>query len=109
MPPGSVVVMSPESAYVKTSIFSSWIKDHFLPRKGPGPAVLILDGHASHCNDVELLDFLVENEIHVVCLPSHTTHWLQPLDRSFFKPLKTYWNSACNQWIRNHPGRRITR
>lgn len=47
MPPGSVVVMSPESAYVKTRIFSSWIKDHFLPRKGPGPAVLILDGRGT--------------------------------------------------------------
>ncbi|XP_018562484.1 uncharacterized protein LOC108904417 [Anoplophora glabripennis] len=109
MPPGSTVVISPDSAYVKSSIFASWIKRHFLPRKGPGPVVLVLDGHASHCSDVDMLDFLAENDIHVLCLPSHTKHWLQPLDRSFFKPLKTYWNSACGQWIRNHPGRRITR
>lgn len=109
MPPGSVIEMSPESAYVKTSIFLSWIKNHFLPRKGTSPVLLIVDGHASHCSDVKVLDFLAENEIILLCLPSHTTHWLQPLDRTFFKPLKTYWNEACATWLRNHPGRKITR
>jgi hypothetical protein len=46
--------MSPASAHDKSEIFLSWIKDHFIPRKEPGPALLILDGHASHCSDVDI-------------------------------------------------------
>src|SRR5215470_18059766 len=38
-----------------------------------------------------------------------TTHFLQPLDRSFFKLLKSTFNQACGTWIRNHPGRGITK
>lgn len=71
--------------------------------------MLILDGHSSHCSDVELLDLAASNDVIMLCLPSHTTHWLQPLDRSFFKPLKTYWSQACNNWIHNHPGRKLNR
>ena len=37
----------------------------------------------------------------------HTQHKLQPLDRAVFKPLKSYFNNACQKWMRNHPGRRI--
>lgn len=37
----------------------------------------------------------------------YTTHFTQPLDRAFFKPLKTAFNQACGTWIRNHPGRGI--
>ena len=31
-----------------------------------------------------------ENHVTLLCLPSHTTHKLQPLDRTFRGPLKTY-------------------
>ena len=44
----------------------------------------------------------------MVSLSPHTSHKLQPLDRSFFKPLKSAFNAACSTWLRNHPGRRIT-
>lgn len=33
MPPGSSVYMSEKSAYVNTSIFFNWIKNHFVPKK----------------------------------------------------------------------------
>lgn len=38
-----------------------------------------------------------------------TTHDLQPLDRAFFKSLKSYFYEQCRNWLNNHPGRRITR
>lgn len=40
-------------------------------------------------------------------LPSHTTHCLQPHDRSFFKPLKNYWSQTCQNWVHNNPGRKL--
>ena len=44
----------------------------------------------------------------MLSLPSHTTHRLQPLDRSFFKALNSKYNIACDKWMRSHPGRCIT-
>jgi hypothetical protein len=68
MPPGSVVKMSPKSAYVNTEIFFDWLKNHFFLENSP-----------------EMLEFADEDEIIMLCLPAHTTHYHQPLDRSTFK------------------------
>jgi len=29
-----------------------------------------------------------EKQLSIVCVPPHTTHWTQPLDRCYFRPLK---------------------
>jgi len=49
--------------------------------------LLLLDGHSSHYN-LEAIKLAAENEIIHFCLLSHTTHVAQPLDVSFFGPLK---------------------
>ncbi|KAJ8939879.1 hypothetical protein NQ318_023219 [Aromia moschata] len=109
MPPGSLVYMSQKSAYVNSEIFFQWLRDQFVPRKPIGVVLLLLDGHASHCSNVEMLEYCVEHDIILLCLPSHTTQFLQPLDRSFFKSLKLNDYSACNLYIKNNPGRKLTR
>lgn len=109
LPPGSVLFMSQKSAYINASIFLQWLREHFVPRKPIGKVLVILDGHASHVNSVEMLEFAESNDIIILCLPSHTTHYLQPLDRSFFKSLKSHFYESCRLWLRNHSGRRITR
>lgn len=100
MPPGSKVVMCPKSAYMNSGLFYDWVKFHFLPRKPPGKVVIILDGHTSHLNDTDTLEFALSNNIELLCLPSHCTHYLQPLDRAFFRSLKLYFNQATNQWMK---------
>lgn len=81
----------------------------FLPRKPQGKCVLILDGHSSHCSNVEMLEFAEENEIILICLLSHTTHFLQPLDRTFFKSLKCFYYDECNKFITTNPSRKLSR
>jgi hypothetical protein len=90
------------------NIFMTWLKEHFLPRKPSGKVLLILDGHASHCNRFEMLDFARINDIVLLCLP-HTAKYLQPLYRTFFKPLKEYYNRECNSWFVANKVRKITR
>lgn len=51
---------------------------------------------------VSVLEYARANDIILLCFPSHTTHFLQPLDRSFFRPLKHYFRDACNNWMLNH-------
>ncbi|XP_057653938.1 uncharacterized protein LOC130892510 [Diorhabda carinulata] len=109
MPPGSVVYMNEKSAYINTDLMFTWLKEHFVPRKPDGKILLLLDGHASHCNSVEMLEYADEHNVILFCLPGHTTQFLQPLDRCFFKSLKAFWNKACNTFVKANPGRKISR
>ena len=54
------------------------------------PLLLLLDGHSSHFKP-ETIRFAQEHEIVLFCLPPHTTYECQPLDCSFFGPLKVHW------------------
>ncbi|CAG2241848.1 unnamed protein product [Mytilus edulis] len=75
-----------------------WFTSLFLPSIGPArPQVLIFDGHNSH-NHVELLGIARQNNVEFVELPAHTSHWLQPLDRTYFGPLKTNWRQTLNSF-----------
>lgn len=109
MPPGAVIQMRKESAYIDEHLFMDWLEHHFIPRKIAGKCLLILDGHGSHTNCPEMLQMAADNDIHLLCLPSHTTHYLQPLDRSFFKPLKSYFRDACYEWGNANPNKKLER
>ena len=84
-----------QAAWTKQGITCLWFKKSFLPNIGnERPQVLILDGHDSH-NFVELLEVALANQIEIVELPAHTSNWLQPCDRTVFKPFKDVYNEAC--------------
>jgi hypothetical protein len=57
-----------------------WIECDFDPptcKVANGHArLLVVDGHASHFTQ-SFLEYAKENDIHVLCLPPHTTHALQ--------------------------------
>ena len=44
----------------------------------------------------------------MLTIPAHTSHYLQPLDRTFYGPFKTAFGVAMNGWMRSHPGRIVT-
>jgi hypothetical protein len=60
-----------------------------------GHHLLILDGHNSHCT-YGFCKFAADHNIIVICLPSHTTHALQPCDVACFGPLASAWKSGVN-------------
>lgn len=109
LPHGSDVYMNPKSSFINAELFLKWFEEHFLPRKPPGKTILILDGHASHYNAFDMLSLADKNGVIILCLPSHTTQALQPLDRSFFGPLKIYYNNEAKVWMQHHKDRNITR
>src|SRR5271155_4817223 len=73
---------------------SSWLKSDFDPatrNKAAGQyRLLILDGHNSHCT-FKFCKYGADNKIIIICLPSHTTHALQPCDIGAFGPLAQSW------------------
>ena len=71
------------------------------------PVLLILDGHSSHIS-IEAVEFARSNGVHMLCIPAHTTHILQPLDVGVFKSFKAAYNKACKKLLSEHPHRVIT-
>ena len=53
------------------------------------PVILIQDGHTSHVS-IQLIELARANNVHILCLPAHTTHLLQPLDVGVFKSFKAF-------------------
>lgn len=69
--------------------------------------LLVLDGHTTHTKNIEAISLACDYDIIMLSFPAHTTHRLQPLDRSFFKSLKTNYNEASSSWLRTNPGNKI--
>ena len=102
-PPGTNWSWS-ETGWTKQGLAKLWFTDTFMANIGPErPQLLVLDGHDSH-NFLELIDLAVENNIHIVEMPAHTSNWLQPCDRSLFKPLKDYYRSSAQELMSQFPG-----
>lgn len=65
------------------------------------PVILYLDGHSSYFS-LPLCKFCQEKNIFLLALFPNSTHLTQPLDRTFFKPLKKAWSQTVDNYkLRN--------
>ena len=104
--PNTVFCVS-ESGWITKDLFFEWFK-MFTQRIPPArPVLLVLDGHGSHIT-IEVIEYARSNNIHMLCLPSHTSHILQPLDVGVFKSFKSFFSKACRQYMAKNVGRVIT-
>ena len=78
--------------------FYFWISNVFVPSLPPKDErqfiMLLVDGHSSH-KDFRTSKLCRLENIVLFSLPPHTSHVLQPLDRGFFGPFKSYFRSEC--------------
>ena len=100
--PGATMSMQPR-AWMTSYLFSAWIS-HFIEsvqRMGGISTdqrhLLILDGHASHIT-FDVVQEAREAGLDLLTLPSHTSHAMQPLDVSVFKPFKTFFKEYRDFW-----------
>jgi hypothetical protein len=82
-------------AWMTSYLFSAWIS-HFIASvcriddiSLGARHLLVLDGHNSHIT-LNILHEVRSAGLDLVTLPSHTSHALQPLGVSIFKPFKQY-------------------
>lgn len=95
------------SGWITGEIGIEWIKqfDKLTRQKANGRArLLLVDGHCSHYT-VEFLRHARENNIHILCYPSHTTHVYQGLDVALFAPLKLFYQDELRTFEREGGGR----
>ena len=94
------------SGWMTGEVFKDYL-NHFIEFVKPStatPVLLILDGHASHTKNLDVIDLASSNGVIMLSLPPHTTHRLQPLDVGFYKPLQTYYDRYIERWLKSHPG-----
>ena len=100
--------MSP-NGWIDQELFTEWLQKLFIPNiPSTRPVLLLLDGHSSHFNP-EAIRIAAEANIIIFCLPPHTTHVAQPLDVSFFGPLKKHWSKVYHSYMTSNPGKVVTK
>ncbi|XP_018304461.1 uncharacterized protein, partial [Mycetomoellerius zeteki] len=73
---------------------------HCITPTKENPVLLVLDNHSSHIS-LSTYSFCTNNYIHMLSLPPHTSHRMQPLDVSFFGPLKRAYYREANLFIKS--------
>jgi hypothetical protein len=99
----TVRIATTNNGWTSEDTCRQWFVRNFIPQaqahSDPSkPIVLLFDGHGSHLT-LEMIEIAMENNIHLFCLPPHTTHRLQPCDVGAFGPLKRAWQKRCDDII----------
>lgn len=63
---------------------------------------MTLDGAKCHI-DITIARESEKLDVILFCLPSNTTHELQPLDKSVYKPLESYWDASLMKYWNSLP------
>ena len=97
-PNGTMFACTKRGWFEKTQ-FEDWFENQFLKfaNQTPGRKLLIGDQLASHlsCNVVKLAR---QHQVFITALPANSTHFLQPLDVSFFSSMKKEWRKILGNW-----------
>ena len=106
--PGSRYAIS-DNGWTDQDLFHFWMTEHFLDHAvATHPLLLLLDGHSSHFKPATIR-FTQRHGIIVFYLSPHTTHECQPLDCSFFGPLKVHWHDAIHSFHQKYPAAVISK
>ena len=106
--PGTAYGLS-KNGWIDSELFQEWFTNHFLLHIPPQRSILLLlDGHSSHYQP-QLIRTAAANQIILFCLPPHTIHLCQPLDRSCFSPLKKAYNNEYHLYMSCNPGKAVNR
>ena len=104
--PGTLFECS-DNGWINQELYLKWF--HFFLNNIPParPVILIPDGHGSHIS-LQVIEVARCNDMHLLCLPAHTTHLLQLLDVGGFRSLKSNFSKACKEYLAANPGQVIT-
>uniref|UniRef100_A0A2A4JD70 HTH CENPB-type domain-containing protein n=1 Tax=Heliothis virescens TaxID=7102 RepID=A0A2A4JD70_HELVI len=106
LPPGSLVEKSAKG-YMTNELFKEFLK-HLARYKSEGPCLLIFDGAACHL-DLSIVDTSDSLGIHLYCLPSNTTHELQPLDKAVYRSFEHHWDAEVLLFLDQNRDKKLTK
>ena len=101
-PPQSVGYAS-ASGWADAGLFLKWL-EHFVQCTNSSQRhVIILDGYHRY-KTLGAVMYASAHGIDLITLPSHC---MQPLDRAYFKSLKSAHNLSSDNWMTSHHGNRV--
>lgn len=106
LPAGSLVEKS-SKGYMTNELFKKFLK-HLAKYKSQGKCLLIFDGAACHL-DLSIVDIADSLNIFLYCLPSNTTHELQPLDKSVYRSFEHHWDAEVLAFLSQNPDKKLTK
>lgn len=98
-PPGAIGAAA-ISGWSNEQLFLKFL-NHLIKHVKPStedPILLIMDNHESHVS-IPLIIKCRKAGINLLTFHPHTSHKMQPLDRTVFGPFKTHYNTAVNNWM----------
>jgi DDE superfamily endonuclease/Tc5 transposase DNA-binding domain len=107
-----VMIRTSDSGYINKELFTEFGQSFIAFINNTGlkdglPHLLTMDSHYSHLYNLDFLQLMKDNNIHVFALPPHCSHWLQPLDRGVFRSFKQGWQNAMRAYTRDTAGRKL--
>ena len=99
--PREWIIETSANGWMTNDLGVRWLKHFDAPTKEHTVGVyrlLIVDGHESHA--VTSSTSTVRNRRLSLCMPSHLSHLLQPLDVCCFAPLKRAYYANIDSWAR---------
>lgn len=106
LPQGSLVEKSAKG-YMTNELFKIFVK-HLSRYKSQGPCLLIFDGAACHL-DLSIVDISDSLGINLYCLPSNTTHELQPLDKAVYRSFEHHWDAELLLFFDQNRDKKLTK
>ncbi|CAH2095355.1 unnamed protein product [Euphydryas editha] len=103
LPAGSLVKMAKKGS-MTSSLFVDFIH-HLGKYKAAGTCLLVFDGASCHL-DYSIVEAADHHDIVLYCLPSNTTHELQPLDKSVNKSFEHHWDKETLLYLYQNPGKK---
>ena len=88
-------------------VFVKWLQ-HFAKFKSTGKVLLIFDGAKCHLSP-SIVDEADKYEVALFCLPSNTTHELQPMDVAVFTAFEHYWDEEILRFCRQRSNRTLSK
>lgn len=89
-----------DQGWTNSEIALEWLQRDFDPQTKSqaqnGHQLLLINGYSSHTS-YEFLEYCLQNKIIPFCMPSHSTHHLQPLDVSAFRLYQHYYSQAIDE------------
>ena len=97
--PEKTVYTTSMSGWMEEMQFQQWMENILIPniKKYEIDHVLILDGHVTHVN-LKVIELCKNNNIHLICLPAHSSTVLQPLDVGVYCHVKRVWCAVLKKF-----------
>ncbi len=95
--PNDMLLAYTKTGFITKSLFEQWFEKIFLPRCGSTPeqpVLLIMDNCSTHFS-YQMVKLAIENNVHIMCEPTYTSHKVQPLDK-IFDNLTTEFEKRCH-------------